>query len=227
MVSSNNGGWQPVPKVWSGERVFIIGGGPSARGLEWELFRGKEVMACNAAAFLLPKGIVKWAVFGDKPFLRMFRHPLREYVNSGGQLINATGRPIEPMNHWMIHIKRLERRKNWGIKTDPREGVSWNRSTGGCAINLAVQMGAGELVLVGFDMCMEQRTGKHNWHDEYLVHYEDGKMSKPDAKHYRLNLVQAFDEIAIGLKFLKIPCWNVNENSALRCIPFKSLGELL
>jgi hypothetical protein len=224
----------PIPKVWTGERVFIVGGGPSIKSLDWEVLRGQKVLACNAAAFLLPEGIAQYAVFGDKPFLRAFRGELRGYADSGGLLINATGRPVEPENHWMYHVRRLFGTKSWGISKDP-EWVSWNRSTGGCAINLAYLLGAREIVLLGFDMRAEGK--KHNWHEVYEPHYRTwngnnpgGLMPKPGLSQYQVHFIYAFKRIAEDLKELKVPCWNTYQYSALvdkGYTPYKPLGELL
>lgn len=223
----------PIPKVWLGERVFIIGGGPSAKAVDWECLRGKRVLATNAAAFLLPTGIAQYAVFGDKPFLRTFRSELRQYVTNGGMLINATGRAIDEKDHWMFHVRVMKGTKFWGIQEDPHY-LAWNRSTGGCAVNLAFHLGASEIVLIGFDMRAEGK--KHNWHDVYEPHYaksesrDVGFLPKPPLTHYQVHFMHAFKRLAEDLKTLKVPWWNTYQYSALvdrGFTPYKPLGELL
>ena len=48
----------PFPRVhdgdWSGERCFIVGGGPSLRGFDWGRLRGERVIAVNRAFEQLP-----------------------------------------------------------------------------------------------------------------------------------------------------------------------------
>lgn len=223
----------PIPKVWLGERVFIVGGGPSAKSIDWELLRGQKVLGCNAAAFLLPYGIAQYSVFGDKPFLEAFRMELRDYVLAGGFLINATGRVIHPDNHWMFHVKTLKGSKSWGISKDP-EQVSWNRSTGGLAVNLAYLLGAREIVLIGFDMRAQAK--KHNWHNVYEPHYESFKLASPKAlpqpalNHYQVHFVHAFKRIAEDLKALQVPIWNTYKDSLLvekGFTPYASLEAFL
>lgn len=225
----------PIPKVWIGERVFVIGGGPSAKTIDWEKLRGQKVLACNAAAFLLPDRLAQYAVFGDKPFLQAFRPRLREYVDKGGFLLNLTGRTPEPMNHWMFHVERVNGSKNWGISTDP-DRVRWNRSTGGCAVNVAYLLGAREIVLIGFDMSALGKS--HNWHKEYEPHYANWTsktpapitLPKPLVTHYKNHFAKAFGNIRRDLDWLKVPLWNTFEGSLLvesGLTPFRPLEELL
>ena len=58
------------------------------------------------------------------------------------------------------NIKALDRGKPQGLETNPRK-VSWNRSSGGSAVNLATHLGAERIVLVGFDMRLID--GVKNW----------------------------------------------------------------
>ncbi len=208
--------WEKVPRCWPGERVHVVGGGPSLRHYDWERLRGLKVLATNAAAFLLPVGVTEWAMFGDKPFLNVFRPQLRAYVECGGKLMNITGRPLDEKNHWMHHVKRVNGRKFWGISDDPGV-VSWNRSTGGCAVNVAYLMGAREIVLLGFDMSMD--NGHHNWHDEYLPHYggnpDAQQIPKPDKHHYQRHFLRPFDAIDQELSKRGVKVWNTNPHSAL------------
>lgn len=222
--------WEPIPKVYDGQTVFVIGGGPSAESTPWEQLLDRATLGCNAAAFLLPRGCCRWALFGDRPFLRAFRNLLRQYVDWGGKLINATGRPIDKENHWMQHVNRVNSRKHWGISEDPY-AVRWNRSTGGCAINVAYLMGAKEIVLIGYDMKAIEEKKKHNWHTAYDKFYEPGGNNvgivRPGLKQYQMNMVHAFPVIAAELERLGVPCWNTYHDSAITSFPYRSLEDFL
>jgi len=53
-----------VPRLWPGETVFIIGGGPSVRGQNIEALRGRRVIAINSSYLVAP-----WAdylIFADE-----------------------------------------------------------------------------------------------------------------------------------------------------------------
>lgn len=219
-----------LPQAFEGRRVFILGGGPSIARLDLDLFRDRDILACNATALLLPF-VPPWAVFGDYPFLRGFRRRLRERVKQGMKLINAVGRTIHPEDHWMLHIKRINGSKNWGIQTQiPSDRgstvVSWNRSTGGCAINVAVAMGAKEIVLVGFDM--RQEAGRHNWHNEYAPHEKSRLLVKPASNIYSSHFVKPFPRIMADLDRLGIKMWTMCDQSGLNgVVPYRSVEDLL
>ena len=52
---------------WAGRRCFIIGGGPSLKGFDFERLRGERVIAINKAFYDVPFADI---VFGmDRPFL--------------------------------------------------------------------------------------------------------------------------------------------------------------
>lgn len=221
--------WDRLPQSFQGRRVFIIGGGPSVGDIPLDALHGQSVLACNASAFLLPFA-PGWMVFGDKPFLKTFRTKLRELASIGTTIINATGRPVQKEDHWMLHVQRMNGSKNVGIlmpdlKDDSPNWIYWNRSTGGTAINIACAMGAREIVLVGFDM---QRNGKvHNWHDEYREHYEKGRvLVHPEPGIYR-HFLHPFPRIAEDLGKLGISCWNTCRNSALEVFPYRPIEDLL
>lgn len=223
--------WCEIPKTWLGQRVFVVGGGPSLEDMPWDQLRGKNVVACNAAAFSIPKGIAEWAVFGDKLFLKHFRKQLRDYVSDGGKLINATGRKPTDENHWMLQVKRLNGRKAWGLDTDP--GIlRWNRSTGGCAIDVAFHLGASEIVLLGYDMSMN--GDRHNWHQAYESHYVERNkkteavwMPRPAPTIYREMMARAFGDIKRDADKYGLKIWNANSKSKLTVFEFIPREEAL
>lgn len=223
--------WEKIPKPWPGERVFVVGGGPSLENMPWGILRGKNVVACNASAFLIPEGIAQWGIFGDKLFLRHFRKELRSYVSKGGQLINATGRRPTEENHWMLQVKRLNGRKAWGLDTDPWV-LRWNRSTGGCAIDAAFHLGASEIVLLGYDMSMNGE--KHNWHQAYDPHYVERNkktdsiwMPRPSPTIYREMMSRAFNDIKRDADKYGLKIWNANPKSKLTTFEFTTVDEML
>ncbi len=210
--------------------VFVLGGGPSLGKVDFNLLMNKKILACNATAFLAGPKIAGWGIFGDAPFLREFRSQLRKYVDDGGKLINACGRSqLDEKDYWMFHVKRLNGSKHWGLTPqDNLSGipttVAWNRSTGGCAIDVAVAMGARKIVLVGFDMKME--NGDHNWHPLYKPFENTRKLVKPTPDIYKLHFSKPFPKIMKDMERLRIQMWTTCEDSGLEgIVPYKSLRE--
>lgn len=72
-------GWYAIPPVWLGETVWIIGGGTSLRGFDWEGIRGRRIIGCNDAYLL--GSWVGVCCFGDRGWYRIHRDRLRSYAN--------------------------------------------------------------------------------------------------------------------------------------------------
>lgn len=107
--------------------------------------------------------------------------------------------------------------KNYGVSTDPAV-LRWNHNSGGCAINLAVLLGAGRIILLGFDM---RKIGpRYNYHNEY---------PRPRKKNHDPypRFLKTFPDIARDLKQLGIECINATPGSALTAFPIVKLEDVL
>ena len=150
--------WLPEP-IWKDKPCYIIGGGPSLKGFNWNLLQDKNVIGCNVA-FYIGARIVPITVFGDAAFMKQHRVGLDEYDADGGQVITSSRR-IDRFNP-PKYIKMMKRKLN-GLSTD---GLAWNGNTGALAINLALLFGASPIYLLGYDMRLSDE-GKKNYHNCY------------------------------------------------------------
>lgn len=192
-----------VPREWEGEAVFIIGGGPSVKGFDFERLRGRRVIAVNNAGFDLTPwaDVLFWA---DKRWLDWNVHRLGEHI---GRYKISRKVPHIPTGH---DIKSL-RFKPRGLSQAPDAVGGW--CGGSSAINLAYLFGARVIVLIGFDM----RPG--NWHNDHkLPHVED---------QHRLKFIPAIEAMEPELTSRGVVVLNTNPRSALRCFPFADIEELL
>lgn len=213
--------WYKVGSELHQEDLFIIGGGPSLGFFDWEKLRGKNVLACNAAMFLIPEGIARWGTFGDSEFLMNFRSSIRSLASRSMSVFYFSSRLPRSKNHWLRHVRRMNGKRNWGISIFPENGVSWNRSTGAASINLGYLMGAGRIILLGFDMKVDSK-GNHNFHSMY-----GNKFIRPTPEHYKDHLINPFHEIYKDLKVLGVPLIQTNPDSVLSFLPYLPLEELL
>lgn len=150
-----------VPRMWEGASVYILGGGYSLLGEKLELIHDKRVIGVNTSFMLGDWVDVCW--FGDTRWYDWNTVDLSEF---GGLKACCCGALMDKPE-----VKVLKRGKSMGIDIRPNF-VSWNRSSGSSAINLAVHLGAKRIVLLGFDMKSNDR-GEDNWHDLHKVkaHY--------------------------------------------------------
>jgi hypothetical protein len=210
--------WGKVPKLFaSGGRAYVVGGGPSAADVDWEKLRGKAVVACNAAGFLLPEGIVKATVVVDKRFMNLFR-PRLLAMDSPVFYAPTPGRPVDEKNGYAVHLKRLQSRKYWGISEDPGV-VRYNRGCGGTAINIAYLMGARELILIGFDCSI--RHG-FNWHREYTDLMKADRLVTPGSEYY-VGVSLAMEKVREDLERLGVLVWNTVKGTPFSYWPLEDL----
>jgi len=190
--------WIPEQK-WMGEDVFIIGGGESLRGFQWDLLRDELTIGCNTA-FKLGHEVCKLCVFGDYPWFKEFQRELSQY--KGVVFTNVP--QLQKSNLPWLWIMGREARGLHKI------ALGWNNNTGASAINLALILGAKRVYLLGFDM--KELKGKCNWHDDY-------KKTNPSV--YKSKFLSTFGHVKSDLekKFAGCEIINVTDDSDLDIFP--------
>jgi len=189
--------------MWPERTVFILGGGPSLLKTDLRpLYRGQRVIGVNNAFELGPW--VDVCLFGD---IQWFHWNLESLRRFGGLVVSA-----HP-GTWPAWVKPMLRGKPEGIET--RRGfLSWNRSSGGAAVNLAVHLGAKRIVLIGYDMRLVD--GKKNWHNKHKERPHD-----PFERFLRpWKLIRA-DCAKLGVEI-----FNATPGSALTLFPFVTVEEM-
>jgi len=191
--------WVPEP-FWTGQDVYIIGGGPSLQTFDWDRLRGKHTIGCNSA-YRLGKEVCLVCFFGDRGFWNEHKEALASYTGTV-----VTNSKVEDARHpdpeWLYRIERRAK----GVFLDV---PGWNGNSGACAVNLALIFGAKRVMLLGYDMKATKDTA--NW-------YRPG-VKKKDIPYARF--LQAFDRVAKGCRemFPDRVILNVNDDSALKAFP--------
>lgn len=190
-----------TPKMWEGEMVFIVGGGPSLINLDLTLIHDKRCIGTNNAYRLGDWIDICW--FGDSRWLEW--HQNVKELRDGWKAFNGIRASCAPRTKDHADIKYLERScKPYGIETDPTK-VCWNKTTGSSAINLAYHLGAKKIVLLGFDMKL---VGiKNNWHDDHQTQGD-----KPDPYP---RFMKAWEPLVKDLKNLDVELINCCMDSAI------------
>jgi len=182
--------------------VFCIGGGPSLKGFDWSKLSGKNVIAVNRAFEVL--GSAQTIYFSD---LRFWNWYSRDLIKHPGVKITGDKRILDAnvVNYKFTGTK--------GLDTTPKCLRSGN-SSGYAAINLAVHMGAKNIILLGYDM---EYVGK-------VTHWHDGYSTRPGKIH---KMLPYFSTLVEPLKELKIDVTNTNLKSSINCFPKASFDEVL
>ena len=200
-----------VPKAWSGEIAFIIGGGPSIRDFDFNRLRGRgRVIAVNDAGIV--PGRATWAdvlYWADRRWLDWNADKL---VNHTGTYKISRRVPHVPLPPG-VEVQRLD--------FMPKRFSEFQCAVGGwCggsnAINLAYLFGVQTIVLLGFDM---KEAPVMNWHTNHKAQHEPGQ-------HER-KFIPAIETMAHELRRLRVSVINTNHESGLRCFPFMTIDDVL
>jgi len=200
-----------IPELWPNSTVYIIGGGPSVLNTNLPLIHSKRVIGVNCAFSL--GAWVDLCYFGDGRWYHWNHKELRSF---GGLKVTCfAGANVE---QWP-GVMQVRRGKPEGIDTRKRH-LSWNKNSGGSAINLAYHLGAKRIVLIGYDMKVDENEN-HNWHTKYV-----GKHTPP-IKIYENRFLACYKTIKRDADKLGIEILNTNPDSALLEFPFVKLEDTL
>ena len=200
--------WEPT-QFWSGEDVFIVGGGPSLNGFDFSRVRNKNVIGCNTAALRLGSDICDICFFADVVwFLDNFRL-LSEFQ---GLIVTHCQSMLFRSETWL----RVMERQEDGLHKD---SIGFGGNSGASALNLALILGAKRVFLLGMDCVSTQKQENntieldHHWHADTRQLPTDGLYRK---------FKDGFGRMSIDLPrvFPGTEVFNLNPLSSLRCFPF-------
>jgi hypothetical protein len=138
-----------VPQLWKGQRVFIIAGGPSVDPAQVARISGRSIAIKHAVLLKPDADFLFWA--GTSWHVE---NANLIAAHKGGQLVKR--KVDDGIPDWILQVERSK------PGADGIVGFSDNRRqlgglcSGGSALNLAVHLGAAEIVLVGYDL-----SGRH------------------------------------------------------------------
>lgn len=191
--------------VWKNETVYLIGGGPSLRGFDWEQLRGKKVIAINRAFQVLPwADVLYWT---DAQFYKWYKHEIDEFKG-----MKVTCRPVDILNK---EITLLKGTRDLGLDLRPGYICDGNNSGYG-ALNLAVKLGVKRIYLLGYDLHSE--PGQTHWHNGYTRSHNHTIYKR---------LIRYFEHSVSLLNKLNVEVWNANPGSRLECFKKCSLKDAL
>lgn len=149
-----------VVRLWEGETVVLIGGGPSLTFEQLGRVRGFRCIAVNSAYLLAPWAAVLYAA--DSHWFRWHtngipvgmwtadyvRHAFASFAGQKCSIENSGGNITDDA----VHMLRNKHHPSlgYGLSTDPRYLVT-GANSGVQALNLAILAGAKKIILLGYD----------------------------------------------------------------------------
>lgn len=217
MATQQEKGWWTVPPIWKGGTVYIIGGGPSLLDMDLTPLHdtAHRVIGVNNAFALGPW--VDVCYFGDCRWWDRNKDELKDFP---GLVVSSCNRKAPWMPRWVKQLKRNH--KTIGI-THGADSISWNNNSGASAINLAVQLGAKKIVLIGFDMQVKEGAPNkgHNWHDRHE------RFHTPAENIYAHRFLKSFGVLAQDLEAAGVECVNATPGSKLTVFPMVKLEDVV
>lgn len=196
-----------LTRDWPGSTVFILGGGPSLKGFDAEVIRGKgKVIAINDAGLY----IAPWAdvlYFSDMRWYEWNRDKM--HLFQGKEFISRNKAYMKPK-----HVKVAKWSFEYGIHPHSARLGGW--CSGGTAIDLAFKRGAKLIILLGYDMNDE---GEKNWHDNHQAEPLPGRKAE--------KFIPTIKKGAPVLAKHGVRVFNATPGSALTCFPIVTLEEAL
>lgn len=198
------------PRLWPGETVVCLGGGPSLTREQVEYCRERaRVIAINDAYLLAPWADLlyfcdrRWFEWhADRPELKAFKG------------IKVTLDEHVLKNH--PEIRGVKNTGRHGLETEC-PGVRTGRNSGYQVINLAVHLGVKRIVLLGYDMRVVE--GRTHWHAGHPV---------PQRENiYEASMLPCFETLVAPLRAAGVAVLNATPESALTVFPMLPLEEAL
>lgn len=191
--------WYPD---WTGQTCVIVASGPSARTVPLELARGKaKFIVINHSWQLAPWADVLYAA--DYGWWRESKGcPDFKGLKVAGEIRASR-------EGWGVNFVTIAKGDSRLLLNEPGR-IGYGHSSGFQALNLAVQFGVKKIVLVGYDMRLD--NGVH-WHGKH-----GPRMNNPTEKLAGI-WRSALDRVSDEFKRLGVTVINVSEVSKLESYP--------
>jgi len=205
--------------AWAGERCFVVGGGPSLEGFDFERLRGKgKIIVINKSFLDVPFADILFFMDGSKTTFYGLVHrgklapdALDKWKEFKGHKVymNLVGRQFDDV----YSVRALGRA---GVSTSIKHGLYYGNNSGVGAIGLAICLRANPIYLLGIDC--KYKDGKS--------HYHSGYFDKKPEWAYR-GFTKDFARMNRVISRTKYKVINLNPDSGLRCFPFSTIDEVL
>lgn len=206
----------PIPRIWSGKTAVCLGGGPS--------LTVEDVTACSGidVCGVVPNWPLRVIAINDAYKLAPWADALyaadRKWIDwhdgvpsFSGQKYTIQSNDTTTRPDWMV----LRNTGYDGLETEPG-GLRTGFNSGYQAINLAVQLGAKRILLLGYDMA-PAIDGKTHWFGDH-----PDKVPSPYDQ-----MRAAFDTLVEPLAALGVDVINCSRHTALLTFPCFPLSAVL
>lgn len=208
-----------IPPIFKdSECVYIVGGGPSLKGFDFERLRNKEVVAINKSYEVCPFAKLLWWTddrFGRIHYEALTSHPA-PWKAAGRTKVVRFEYPKNAQFHFyrFTGLQGFED-KPWGLRHGNNGGYA--------SLHLAVKLGAKNVILLGYDM-KHEANGQTHWHGGHVD--ERGTKIPHREKSMITNMVPYFGSLKEELDKRGVQVVNACPDSNITIWPKISLDEI-
>jgi hypothetical protein len=187
------------------KEVFIVAGGPSLRGFDFNLLRNRETITVNKSVLVVPNP--KYFITVDFTFLRKLKNLNLQTRNNLTKvfiacmhfpyMIEDDGRILDTRNGIIYDLRDFD----VIIKSYVVAGIGYSfnefrngLNSGFCALQLAVLLGYKKIYLMGVDLMVLRSATTH-------THYHEGYLQSPSK--FVKNLEEYHQHFVTALTWLK------------------------
>lgn len=216
--------------AWSGQRCYIIGGGASLNGFDFDKLFGERIIAVNVAFLDVPFADI--CFFMDA--LQFYKWIMAEKIKDDSRSLSAKEvkkRFLEFTGYRVLLDLQMSRDFNgihtlfsngsmkYGFPTSMRDGLYHGNNSGYGALQLAITLGANPICLLGFDMhhTKTQAETLPHYHRRYPITQREAVLE---------SFIHGFKHLARECKKKKIRIINMNRRSRLKCFEFGDLENI-
>lgn len=207
---------------WKGRRCFVVAGGPSLKGFNFDLLKGELVIAVNrafehvpGAAVMLAQDARLWGWYECKDLNEYLGDEAKNKFDSFRGFKTWVNCQVFPYPE-DVHVIDVigDANPDWNPNTYD-QGIPLTSNSGAAALMLATVLGASTIYLLGFDM--EGKDGRTaNFHGGYADHN--------NATVYD-DFLTDFDHYALQFKS-KAKIINLNPKSRLKLFEFGDIKDV-
>jgi len=232
-IRTNKKLWEVLPaNIWKGRRVFIVGGGTSLRGFDFNKLKGEIVVTVNRTFEDYPDSVFNvcqdarlWGWYDgtedNVTHKRIVEIPGGEearmrFLSYKGYKVwlNVQAFPF-PEDIYQVDILHPDD-FSWKNPTLVA-GIPPYGNSGLNALNMVISLGAREIYLLGFDMYGE---------DGKTANYHAGYPASNSDEIYKNSFIPDFKDFASKIKGLNTKVINLNPKSALKCFEFGNFKDI-
>ena len=210
---------------WAGKRCFVLCGGPSLEGFDFNRIRSECTIGINKS-FTQFDTTICYAM--DQRFYDMLTYPNRSDQKNmalHNAWVSFSGLKVFPrvdekvkFDPSIYYVRTIKKRL---VSLDLSQGIHAGGNSGFGGMMLAIALGSRQIYLLGADLKVDEKRKKTHFHDGY-----ENQRIENVIKVLRSFKIE-FEYFAESIRDAGVEVINLNLDSALECFTKKDLREIV